>query len=297
MEMGQIEAFVEIARQGSITRAAEKLYLTQPTVTSRLKSLEREVGESLCTRVPRGIILTDAGRLLLPYAERALQALSEGQSALRHQQEATGGSLFIGSATLISTYLLPTLLLRFAQAHPDVHVVVRSGHTQDIVERILHQDVQIGLVYQMSHPDIATQLVHEDELAFVAQPAHPLFQRDDVSLQEIASEPHILLGGHARHFRAIQEIFASAGVETPPARFEVDSVEVAKKIVESGQGIALLHRITIQHELESGALKVIPCQSIPRMSRPIFAIHHRMSGLGGIARAFLKTVQDLQSSL
>src|ERR1700686_2212097 len=129
MLLAQVEGFLEVARRGNVSRAAEAMFVTQPTLTARLHALERELGEPLFVRTRQGMRLTDAGRAFLPYAERATQAVREGREAIAELNSASAGHLVIASAPAVSTYLLPPLLERFAAAHPRVEVAVRTGHS------------------------------------------------------------------------------------------------------------------------------------------------------------------------
>ena len=291
MQLGQVEAFVETAKQGSISRAAERLHLTQPSVTSRLQGLEIEVGEPLFTRVKYGVTLTEAGKTLLPYAERALQNLSEGSSALKHRREATEGELYLGSSSLISTYVLPGLLERFAAKHPRVRVLVRTGHTEEVLVKVLRGEVQIGLIYQLRHPDVESVHLSYDELVLAVPPGHHLGCQTSVSLEDVAAEALVLLGS-ATYFERVNNLFLNARL-APKAQFEVDNVEAAKKMVEIGLGVALLHRVTIERELALGTLKAVPLADSPQARREMMAIYRRTSGLGGIGRAFLATIPEV----
>jgi DNA-binding transcriptional LysR family regulator len=295
MDIRQIEAFVEIAKLGSVTRAAQSLYLTQPTVTNRLQTLETEVGEPLFTRVQYGVTLTEAGRMLLPYAERALQTLNEGTSALKELHDGTRGSLYISSVRLISNYVLPDLLERFSVTHPGVNVVIRSDHTEEVVVRVLSSDVQIGLCYKVKHPDIAVAKLHDDELLLVVYPDHPFSCRAEVTVQEIADESLGLLVA-ADYVRRVSEIFGIAGLAVPAAKFQIDSVDVVKLLVQKGLAISLLPRIAFQQEINLGLLKIVPMAGVPRIKREMVAIYRKNSGPGGIARAFLDTVKELHAT-
>src|SRR3954470_22622880 len=107
MQLAQVEGFVEVARRANLSRAAEALFITQPALTARLRSLEEEVGEPLFRRGRRGMSLTEAGRAFLPFAERSLQALREGASLVANLP--TADALVLGAAPAISTYTLPGL--------------------------------------------------------------------------------------------------------------------------------------------------------------------------------------------
>src|SRR5258706_12834018 len=121
----RLAAFLEIARTGNVTRAAKPLDLSQPALTERLRSLERDLGSDLFVRTRRGVRLSDAGRALVPHAQRALRAIDEGRRAVDQQRHGETGRLAIGSAPAVSTYTLPSALRVFQKAHHDVHLSVR----------------------------------------------------------------------------------------------------------------------------------------------------------------------------
>ena len=154
MLTAQVEAFLEIARQGNLSRAAEALHVTQPALTARLQGLESELGGPLFVRGRRGMALTDAGRAFLPYAERAMDALDEGATLLRDLAQGGAGELVVGTAPAVGTYVLPPLLVRFTERHPRVRLVVRTGHSEEILAMALRREIDLGLVRELRHPDI-----------------------------------------------------------------------------------------------------------------------------------------------
>src|SRR5256886_15746872 len=137
----QFEYYLEVARRGSDSRAAEALFITQPTLTARLHGLERELGTPLFLRTPHGMRLTDAGRAWIPFAERALRALVDGRDALQQVMTASAGHLMIAAAPALSTDVLPQMLEKVVAAHPRVEVSVRTGHSEDVVELVLRDEV------------------------------------------------------------------------------------------------------------------------------------------------------------
>src|SRR5438445_1229953 len=149
MEIGQIEAFVEAQRRGSITRAAEALELTQPTLTARVRSLEAELGVTLLTRGRRGVALTPAGRRFLPRALAALDALDRGATEARAGREVKGGTLALGLASDVAVYLAPAALARFARRYPDVDVRVVSGRSRAIADALRADEIEAGIVSQL----------------------------------------------------------------------------------------------------------------------------------------------------
>ena len=136
MLFGQVQAFSEVARTGNVSRAAESLYVTQPALTARIQALEKELGETLFVRTGRGVRLTDAGRVFLPNAERAVQSIEDGRQALSDLRSASAGRLALGAAPAVSTYVLPPVLKRFANLHPRVDVAVSTGHSEEILAMV-----------------------------------------------------------------------------------------------------------------------------------------------------------------
>src|SRR5215210_3752334 len=166
-----------VARLGNLSRAAEEMYLTQPTLTARLKSLEEELGDSLFVRTSRGMRLTEAGKEFLPYAERVLGGLGGGRGGWGGLRGASGGRLRIGASPGVGTYALPGLLERFAVEHPRVSISVRTGHSEAILEMTLKEEVQLGLTRAMRHPEIESLPLYEDELVLIVDPGHRFTSR------------------------------------------------------------------------------------------------------------------------
>src|SRR5919197_2726437 len=188
IQLGQVEGFLEVARRGSVSRAAEALFVTQPTLTARLKSLERELGTPLFLRTPQGMRLTDAGRAWIPYAERALRALVDGRDALEQVMTASAGHLMIAAAPAVSTDLLPDLLERFVASHPRVEGSVRTGHSEDVVELVLRDEVQLGLGRAIRHPELELRPFHTEDLVLVCAPDHPFTHLSSVTMAQVAAE-------------------------------------------------------------------------------------------------------------
>ena len=123
-------------------------------------------------RLPRGVRLTEAGRALLPYAERALESLEQGTAAVRDLVRGTGGRIEIGAAPAVSTYVLPRALQRFAAEHPAVALGVRTGHSEELLALVLAEQIQIAIVRALRHPEIESTPLYEDEVVLATHPAH-----------------------------------------------------------------------------------------------------------------------------
>lgn len=287
IQLVQVEGFLEVARRGSVSRAAEALFITQPTLTARLHGLERELGVSLFLRTPHGMRLTDAGRAWVPFAERALRALVDGRDALEQVRTASAGHLMIAAAPAVSTYVLPELLEQFVSVHPRVEVSVRTGHSEDVVDLVLRDEVQIGLGRAIRHPELELRPFHTEELELVCATEHAFTRRTAVPIAEVAAEKLIMFDRTSSYYEITQGAFVAAGVR-PRSLMELDSIEAAKKMVERGLGVALLPGTAVQREVAGGTLSVVKLEDAPPMYNTIVSYRRRDAGRPeGIVAAFL----------
>jgi DNA-binding transcriptional LysR family regulator len=286
-QLQQVEGFLEVARRGSVSRAAEALFITQPTLTARLHGLERDLGARLFVRTPRGMRLTEAGHAWVPYAERAMRALLEGRDALEQVMSASAGHLVIASAPAVSTYVLPGLLERFVAAHPRVEVSVRTGHTEELVDLVLREEVQLGLGRVIHHPDLELRPFHKEVLVLVCAPDHTFSGRRSVTMADVTNEKLIMFDRTSSYYEITHTAVLSSGVKLR-RYMELDSIEAAKKMVERGLGVALLPATAVVREVEEKHLVRIKLRDAPPMYNTIAAFRRRDAGRPeGVVAAFL----------
>ena len=287
-----LESFVEVARTGSVSRAAESLFLTQPALTARLKTLESDLGVELFVRSARGMRLTDAGRAFLPYAQRTLGLVTEARQVVADLREGSTGELVIGAAPAVSTYLLPAILQAFRVAYPNVRLGVKTGHTEEVLEMVLRQEVHIGLGRPVRHPEVELIPVFEDEMLLVVSRRHPFASRARVRMDELASERLILFDRTSSYHELTSSLFREAGV-VPASVMELDNVEAAKKMVQLGLGVALLPRMALAAELRSRSLRPVRLIGAQPVRRPIVALRRKDAGapIGPVA-GFLATLHQ-----
>lgn len=292
MDLGQLEAFVQVANQRSFSRAAEALFLTQPSVTARIQALERDLGERLFERSGRGVRLTEVGTCFLPHAEHVLQALHEGRDAIDALRNLQSGSLIIASATTVSTYILPGLLKTFRQRFPRVEVSVRTGRSEQVLGMLLSDEAQVGLVRAVYHQDIETKGLFEDELILVANASDELANLGTISVEQLGDHPFIFFDRSSSYYSLAQGLFRQQGV-VPRIQMELDSMDATKKMVEEGLGIAMLPRMAVEAELQSGGLVEIELAGMRNPTRQIALISRRSRPLGPVAQAFVEIVQEM----
>jgi DNA-binding transcriptional LysR family regulator len=291
VELGQLEAFAEVARLGNVSRAAASLNVTQPALTARLKALEADLDVALFVRGPRGMTLTDAGRTLLPYAQRTLAQVIDARGALRDLASGKGGELSIGAAPAVSTYVLPAVLKSFQDAHPLVRLGVSTGHTEEVLEMVLRRQVHLGIGRPVRHPDAELVPLFDDELVLVVSRHHPFAKHGRVRLQELRDDRLILFDRASSYYDLTSSLVRQAGV-VPEGVIEVDNVEAAKKMVAEGLGVALLPRMALATELRARTLRPVGLIGAQPVRRPIVAIRRRDAGTpSGPVAALLALLQ------
>lgn len=277
MEIGQLAAFVEVARRENLSRAAEALHVTQPALTARLQRLESELATSLFLRTGRGMRLTESGRAFLPHAERALEAVSEGRLAVEAFERGSAGHLAIGAAPAVSTYVLPSLLKSFADLHPNIRLSVRTGHSEEVLELVLRQQVQVGIGRGVRHPDVTATPLYEDQLVLVVHPSHPFVEAAEIATEDLAEAQLILFDRTSSYHQLTSAFFREAGV-TPRGVLELDNIDATKKMVQQGLGVALLPQTAVVEELADGSLAAISISDAEPVRRQIVALRRRDAG-------------------
>ena len=294
MRLAQIEGFVEVARSQKLGQAASELFITQPALTARIQRLEQELGVPLFVRTPTGMRLTDPGRTFLPWAVRALDAVDEGRRHVEEIARGGAGELAIGAAPAVSTYVLPALLKSFSDDLPNVSLVVRTGHSEEILDMVLRGEVELGLVRALLHPQIQSMPFYEETLVLVTDPSHPFAARTRISIVEIAEAQLILFDRTSSYHGLTSSFFREAGV-TPRGVMELDNIDAAKKMVQQGLGVALLPQTAVAGELADGSLVAVRIANVEPARRQIVAVWRKDDGEPtGLVAAFMQKLSGAE---
>ena len=292
MDLGQIEAFVQVAQHRSFSKAADALFLTQPSVTARIQSLERDLGEALFERNGRGVRMTEMGGAFLPFARRALKTLQDGRDALEGMRNLDIGTLKLGSALTVSTYVLPKILKKYCAAFPGVEVSVHSGRSEQVLQMVLSDEVHCALERTVHHPEIVTTPLYEDDLVLVAAPEHRFARKRTATVEEVGREALILFDKGSSYNALIQGVFRQHGI-LPKTLMEMDTMEATKKMVEEGMGIALLPKVSTEREIELGRIVPIAVSNATLPRRQISLIFRKNRKQPRAVVAFFTLISDL----
>ena len=294
MEFSQLEAFLEAANRGSFRRAADALYLSQPSVSARVQTLENEVGVALFHRTARGVRLTDMGRIFLPFAQRSIETLRRGREVLESVRQTSAGILNMATARVIGTYVLPETLQKFQQLYPDANLHIKVGGSSDVLQMVVDEEVQLGLARFMQHPDVDALHLYDEEAVLVVHPGHSFTKTRVAAMSQVAQEPLIVYDPGdpgSSYFQFINRVCRDAGV-TAKVEMNLDSVEAAKNMVRLGLGVSFLPRSAVRREVEFESLILIDLAEVPPVLLPTYLLLRRGQEIGPTARSFLKLLQE-----
>lgn len=282
---------MQVAHFRSFSKAADALFLTQPSVTARIQSLERDLGEPLFERNGRGVRLTEMGTTFLPYARRALKALQEGRDALDGMRNLDIGTLKLGSALTVSTYVLPKILKAYCSAYPGVEVSVHTGRSDQVLQMVLSDDVHCALERTVHHQEIVTVPLYEDDLVLAVAPSHAFAKTGTASIEDIGREQLILFDKGSSYNQLIQGVFRQHGI-VPKALMDMDTIEATKKMVEEGLGIALLPKVSTEREFAMGLLVPVEVSNASLPRRQISLIFRKNRKQPRAVQAFLSLLTE-----
>jgi DNA-binding transcriptional LysR family regulator len=280
----QLEIFEAIARLGSFTRAAEELYLTQPTVSMQMKKLTDSVGVPLVEQVGKKVLLTEDGKELAQASREIFAILDRYTMLVAQRRGLEQGKLKLMAITTAS-YFAPRLLGDFARQHPGIDVSLRVTNKEQVLASMADN---LDDLYLLGTPPeeihvVATPIM-DNPIVVLAAPDHPLAQEKHLSLKRLAQEPWIMREAGSGTRKAIEGLFLAQGLEIRP-RLELGSNEAIKQAILAGLGISALscHVLTLH---QPGQFAVLDAEGFP-IRRHWYAVYPAGRQISVVARAFL----------
>jgi len=284
-----LNVFLAVVEEGSFTRAAEKLFRTQPAVSMAIQRLEAELGETLIDRSGRELTLTDAGRLVYDCA-RQQENLHRGLlNQLTELRNKAAGRLVIGANESMTLYLLPHLS-SFRRSYPKVKLVVQRSRSGEIPDRLLGGDLDLGVVsFGVQDERFRSQVLYVDHLSFVVPPEHRLAKRSSVSIQELEMEVFVAHNVTSPYREAVIRTFAQHKV---PLHMDIEmpTMESIRRMVQAGEGVAFLPRMAVDQDVRHGVLKEVTVKEL-KVERKIHLIYLEKRPLSHAAKAFMDMVR------
>jgi DNA-binding transcriptional LysR family regulator len=291
MKHRQLRTFSTVARTLSFTRAARELGYVQSNVTAQVKGLERELGVPLFDRLGRRVVLTDAGWVLLRYAERLLDLEEEAREAVIGDGE-PAGTLAVGASPSLSAYRLPRLLRLFGTRFPRVRLSFRPTPHAELGGHVTDGSLDVAFLLErpLRSASICAEALAEEPLLVLAPPDHALANSARVGPTDLAGKPILLTEPGCNYRLMFERELAEAGVE-PAMALEFDGVEAVKQCVAAGMGVAMLPAVTVEGELARGELATLRWAGREHKI-PVQMIRHREKWVWPALSAFLETSRE-----
>ena len=283
----QLRTFKTVADLSSFSLAAQRLKLSQPSVSYQVKELEEALGLPLLDRLGKRVQLTEAGTLLYGYARRMLDVLDDATVAIEEMRGIKRGNLRVGASTTVGIYLLPAALGAFKKLHPGLVISLEIGTRARVQEQVLRNDLDLAVVGPASRdPDLSIIPFISDELVVVAPAGHPLAARRGLTLKALADQPFVMREAASGSRWSLEKAARKAGAKLIVA-MELGSNGAIKHAVESGLGLAVISRYACTLELSSGRLVELDVRGFP-IRRDWHIVHLRRRKLPTSVSAFIE---------
>lgn len=258
MELWHLRTFKVVAETLNFTRASEQLHLTQSAISHQIKALEEQLRVPLFIRAKRGVILTDAGKIALEYANRILDEAEEMRERVAGREKALIGRVRVAAATQALVYLFAPLFEDFMNAHEQIELLFRTTvSTEQTVDDILNGVVDVGFAsLAVYSPTLHAVELFEDELVLVTAKKHRLANQTNVKTKELDKERWILFERGASIRRATDNFFKKVKIE-PEMSLESNDTYFVKLMIEQGLGVSLMPSWTVREEIKNGKLAQI----------------------------------------
>ncbi|WP_312108130.1 LysR family transcriptional regulator [Brevibacillus reuszeri] len=264
MNIENLEAFVYVVHFNSFNKAADALFLSQPSISARIQTLERELDVKLFLREGKSFSLTEKGKQFLPYAQQILQSFRKGKQQLRRELT-TLHELRIGCTASVSAYIMPELLPLLKQMNPELQIKLLTAPSETIVEKVLQKEIDLGLVRNISHPLIDSVLFYEDPIRLYVHQNHSFTNHHPSTLEEIGGEKLVFFECGSLDWMKLHSLFET--LQRPPViDLNIDNHEAAKKCIAKGMGIGFLPDLCARREVGDNLLFPIDIPGLASIS-------------------------------
>jgi DNA-binding transcriptional LysR family regulator len=295
MDFDQLETFLEVARHTSFSKAAEKRFRTQPAISSQIRALEDEVGAKLFDRSGGKVSLTAAGKAFQKYVEETLETRKVMLTAIGEMERVPKGEIVVGANEATCLHVLPEVFAEFKKQYPDVNVGIQRAERGKILESIIDNSVDFGVVsIPVTDNRLTVVQIHRDELVVIAAPNHPLskLKSKSAAVSDVVKFP-LLLPKLGRTRDAIEALFHERNLK-PIISMELDSSELLKRFVAADVGVGFIARSNVLEDVKAGVLAAIPMADA-LIKRDLALVFRKDKALSRAALAFIDIAVKLKA--
>jgi len=259
MNFDQLKTFHKVAMTGSFTKAAKKIFLTQPAVSQQIQALESSLGIALFDRSGKKVRLTSEGEILLSYTNRLFNLYEEIETLFGQLQGLEKGKVTLGSTAVMGTYFLPKIIGRYNKKYPGIEIDLCMGNSDNVHNMLLEGKVDLGFAGRLkAHTKLSRIPIHREKLFLVSAPDNPLSAKKSVTVDELGKTPFIWREKGTQTRLLVEGWFEKmVGRDYPKKSIELQNVEAAKRTVVEGYGITITPEIAVRREIHLGLLKSI----------------------------------------
>jgi DNA-binding transcriptional LysR family regulator len=291
MDIGHLEAFLAVVKEHGFGRAASKLGLTQPAISISIRKLERELGATLFDRYRRDARLTDAGEVLLDFAERILRLCDEAKTTIGELSQLHRGRVTIGANESTNLYLLPKMILAFRERYPDIKVEVFRSSSVQLPTEIKERNLDFGIIsFHPEDKELESFPILHDELVLVFPPGHRFTKKRKIAFGELGKETFVAHNVKSPSRDYVINTFRKYGIPLNIG-IELSSMETIKDFVQMKLGIAILPKLSVQKELEEKKLLTAKVDGF-EYHRTLNVIYLRNKEYSPAARSFIDVLRS-----
>ena len=298
LDLAKLETFIEAAKHVSFSEAARHLHLSQPTVSHHIKSLEEELGIELFHRSGKGLQLTDAGRLLLPWAHKVLHDSIELQKMMDGLQEGIAGDLRIACSTTAGKYILPQLAARFSQLHPNIQVSILRCTAEDVLPSLLDGEANLGVLsHEMRDESLEMQMFFDDAISLIVPAFHPWAERASIRPAELIGEPIIMREPSSGTRKVLLSELAKHDISIDDLHIfmQLGNAEAIVRTVAAGFGVSFVSTLASACPLERGNVVDVALEGV-NLNRKIYMVRKGLDAPHRPQEAFWTFVHDPENA-
>ena len=290
MDIRDLQVFLAVSTRLNFTRAGEDVHLSQPSVSVRMRQLEEELGVKLFEQLGKRVALTEAGRLLVPYATRVIAAMSDARDAIDGLQGLERGALRIGASTTPGMYVIPRTIAHFKRRYPKIEVHLAVKDTRQIEEGVIRNEFDFGFVGgHLAGDEVDVLPWITDEIILIAPLGHRLAGKRSVTPQDLSSEKFIFREQGSATRAVVATHLRKCHIEVE-AVMEMANPESVKKAVQNGLGVAFISAFAVETELKAKTLVALKIRNL-EIRRELKIVYRKDKHLSQAAKAFLDASQ------
>jgi DNA-binding transcriptional LysR family regulator len=290
MDFDQLVTFVEVARQGSFSRAGQKLFRSQPAVSAHVRQLEEQYGQRLLDRAGKSVRLTPAGEVLFEYAERLIRLREESLRAVGDQADMPRGVLSIGANEATCLYVLPEVFAEYHRLYPQVQITIYRNFSRKILQRVEDGTIDVGIVTLPARSQsLRVHSIYRDRLMLMVSSRNALSERKTVTVAEAAAERlNFPKTGFTRQL--LDKLFRPYRA-TLHVTMELPSIGMIKRFVAADLGVSLISEGFARDFVRSGDVKLIPIEGFD-VHRELGLVYRRDRSLPRSATSFIELARN-----